>query len=117
MKDLSVALFRALVPLVVPEGCRLILASEDLLRDFGTRTERGNRVTADWGEPSPEGWYTPLFHETEDPGYMSYAHQMVALDVIEAAQEIAGLDSAFNGDGSTRYPALRAALARWDELP
>jgi hypothetical protein len=45
----------------VPEGRRLILAAEDILEYFGTRTERGEKLTAEWGEPDEHGWYTPTF--------------------------------------------------------
>lgn len=44
-----------------PPGTRLILASEDILTSFGTRTEDGYRITAEWGEQRPEGWYEPTF--------------------------------------------------------
>jgi hypothetical protein len=46
---------------VMPAGTRLILASEDLLATWGTRTEDGARITAEWGEPTAEGWYEPTF--------------------------------------------------------
>lgn len=42
-------------------GMRLILASIELLDMLGTRTERGERITAEWGEPTPECWYEPTF--------------------------------------------------------
>lgn len=45
----------------LPPHTRLILASEDLLERFGTRTEDGYRITAEWGEQKPEGWYEPTF--------------------------------------------------------
>jgi hypothetical protein len=46
---------------MTPLGTRLILASENLLEQFGTRTERGERITAAWGEPTADGWYEPVF--------------------------------------------------------
>lgn len=51
-----------------PPHTRLILASEDLLEQFGARTESGLRITAGWGEQRPEGWYEPIFRTTEDEG-------------------------------------------------
>ena len=39
------------------------------------------------------------------------------LDVVEAASDVLGLDSSYNGDGGSRYPALAAALAALDKLP
>jgi len=50
----------------IPPRTRLILAAESLLDDFGTRTEDGHKLTAEWGEPSPEGWYSPTFHIHDD---------------------------------------------------
>ena len=44
-----------------PNFTRLILASEDLLPFWGTRDDRGYRITVEWGEPRPEGWYEPVF--------------------------------------------------------
>lgn len=44
-----------------PAGTRLILASENLLEHWGTRTESGRRITVEWGEQRPEGWYEPTF--------------------------------------------------------
>ncbi len=45
----------------LPVGTRLILASENLLDEWGTRTEDGYRITAKWGEPDENGWYAPTF--------------------------------------------------------
>jgi hypothetical protein len=44
-----------------PKGTRLILATENLLDMWGTRTEDGYRITAEWGLPDKNGWYTPVF--------------------------------------------------------
>ena len=49
------------------ERTRLIRASSDLLDFWGTRDDRGNRITAEWGEPigyvelSDEYVYEPMF--------------------------------------------------------
>jgi secreted protein with Ig-like and vWFA domain len=51
---------------VTPPGTRLILASEDLFTMFGTRTEDGRKITAEWGDPTSDGWYTPIFTATDD---------------------------------------------------
>jgi hypothetical protein len=37
-----------------------ILVSPELLRDWVTRDERGNRLRVTLGEPDAEGFYTPL---------------------------------------------------------
>ena len=68
--------------LAPPPGIKLILASEDLLAEWGTRTERGERITAEWGEPDEHGWYTPMFTVHADD-------RMGALDAAWAAVEAA----------------------------
>lgn len=52
--------------LKTPPGTRLILAAEDILETWGTRTEDGRRLTATWGRRHPEGWYEPTFTKTDD---------------------------------------------------
>ena len=54
--------------ITTPPHTRLILAAEDLLEMFGTRTESGQRITAGWGEQQPEGWYEVIFRTTDDEG-------------------------------------------------
>jgi hypothetical protein len=44
-----------------PEGTRLILAATDLITTFGTRTDDGRVLIAEWGEPDASGCYTPTF--------------------------------------------------------
>lgn len=44
-----------------PKGTRLILATEDVLDSWGARTEDGYKISAEWGEPDENGWYTPTF--------------------------------------------------------
>ncbi len=51
-----------------PPGTRLILAHENLLDEWGTRTEDGRRITVEWGEPDEHGWYTPTFRKHERSG-------------------------------------------------
>lgn len=50
-----------LIRVLVPKGNRLVLASENLLDAFGTRNERGDKITAEWNDQRPEGWYEPTF--------------------------------------------------------
>jgi hypothetical protein len=54
-------------------GTRLILASEEFLERIGTRTERGDRITAEWGEPDDRGWYTPIFTAHADDNLIAEA--------------------------------------------
>jgi hypothetical protein len=49
------------VSITPPEGTRLILASENLLDEWGSRTEDGYAIRVKWGEPNEHGWYTPTF--------------------------------------------------------
>ena len=78
-------------------GRRLILASEDLLEQFGTRTADGRAITAEWGAVTPEGWYEPVFTTTDDG--------TVLLTAEEAAQLRSNLDRIDAG-----LDALRTAL-------
>ena len=52
---------RQLLDEATPEGTRLVLVSGNLLDVWGARTIEGYRITADWGEQQPEGWYVPTF--------------------------------------------------------
>ncbi len=51
---------------------RLIRCSTDLLSQFGTRTEDGRQIVAEWGEPDEHGIYEPTFtvvaDSTPEPG-------------------------------------------------
>ena len=49
-----------------PPGRRLVLVGEDVLAQWGTRTESGMKITAVWGEPDENGWYEPIFTVTDD---------------------------------------------------
>lgn len=48
-----------------PPGTRLVLVSEDALELFGTRTEDGDRLSFEWGEPDENGWYSPIVTRTQ----------------------------------------------------
>jgi hypothetical protein len=65
-----------------PEHTRLILASEDLLESWGTRTEDGRRITAEWGEPDEHGWYTPIFTATDDGMAVGLAADLALADAV-----------------------------------
>lgn len=45
----------------LPTGTRLILVSADLFDMWTLRGPSCERVTVDWGERTPEGWYEPTF--------------------------------------------------------
>lgn len=55
----------------LPLGTRLVLMAEDLLEQIGTRTEQGDRITAEWGEQRAEGWYEPTFTAHADDNLTS----------------------------------------------
>ena len=48
-------------PRKLPPHTRLILAADELLSLFGSRTLDGYRISAEWGKQKPEGWYEPIF--------------------------------------------------------
>ena len=75
------AIARRLEP---PPHTRLILASEDLLEQFGTRTENGSRITAEWGEQKPEGWYEPTFTRHADDDIARQAAIGAAVEADDA---------------------------------
>jgi hypothetical protein len=54
-----------------PPGTRLVVASENLLDDFGTRDNEGRALTFEWGEPDEHGWYTPTFTSHEDSAFIA----------------------------------------------
>ena len=73
-----------------PAGTRLILASENILEQFGTRTDNGWAITAEWGEPRPEGWYEPVFTTTDDGSVLLSPAEAARYRAIEeAAQDVA----------------------------
>ena len=58
-----------MAPEMPPEGTRLIVISEALAESWGTRTESGDLLTFEWGEPDANGWYAPTFtaHTDDNP--------------------------------------------------
>ena len=71
-----------------PEGTRLILASDELLDRWGTRTASGAAITAEWGEPTPEGWYEPVFTTTDDGKEVVDRAEIARLRRIEEAARL-----------------------------
>lgn len=67
-----------------PPFTRLVLVSDDILEQLGTRNEQGYRMTAEWGEQRPEGWYEPVITVHHD--------QPLPLDVdrLSAALRVCG---------------------------
>ena len=111
--ETGVAALRAAEP---PAGTRLILASEDLLAFFGTRTEDGDRLTAEWGERKPEGWYEPVFTRHADDNPLRAAEEREARLHRVGERFADDLDTAGLLDWADRLRAeWRAALASMEE--
>jgi hypothetical protein len=106
-----------------PEGTRLILATTDVLPEWGTRTDDGRRLTAEWGEPDANGWYSPTFTASGEP---EIATLRAALDGLAKAAALPRNTRADRGGGVTLkgewiavpkadFDVLRAALAQAKE--
>jgi hypothetical protein len=102
-----------------PDGTRLILASEAFLEDIGTRTADGRRITAEWGEPDANGWYSPTFTAHDDAG--ATPGRDTALDDLRDAATVVLSDLYVLIDNPPHHPIrsanddaarLRAALDR-----
>jgi hypothetical protein len=87
-----------------PEGTRLVLVGIEFLSQFGTRTDSGDFITAEWGEPDEHGWYTPTFTTHADDNPVRDAEDRAA-DVLYGPA--AGLREALE-DAIRRVPGLGA---------
>jgi hypothetical protein len=87
----------------VPPHTRLILASDNLLDQWGTRTERGERITVEWGEEQPEGWYEPVFTVHSDDTLASSSDELRA-----ALELIAGPTLLEGGHGCVTVDRMRS---------
>ncbi len=92
-----------------PEGTRLVIVTDNLLDFIGTRSERGNRLSFEWGEPDEHGWYTPTITEHADDNLAQAERERLRLAVegIDFAKTVSLL-------GVER---LRAAVLRLLEEP
>jgi hypothetical protein len=127
-RDYAAAILAALPPgwcghATPPEGTRLILATTDVLPEWGTRTDDGRRLTAEWGEPDANGWYSPTFTASGEP---EIATLRAALDGLAKAAALPRNTRADRGGGVTLkgewiavpkadFDVLRAALAQAKE--
>ena len=84
-----------------PPGTRLILASENLLELFGARTDYGDLITSEWGEPDENGWYRPTFTATDD-GWLDGIRAEARQQERERLRALLNL---------TKWPDTPAALA------
>lgn len=91
----------------LPLGTRLILASENLLEQFGTRTERGEKITAEWGEPTPQGWYEPIFTVHTD----DVLEPSPTLDVGRLARALGTTSAGTHYDGETYSASVLRHMA------
>ena len=95
---------RALLAAATPNGTRLVRMADDILATWGTRTERGDRITAEWGEPDEWGIYEPTLTIHRD-------HTAEAREaVIEAARFHLRHGKTPGDDFNMDHIELRAAL-------
>jgi len=94
---------------VTPPGTRLILASENLLEQFGTRTEDGRKITAEWGDPNTDGWYSPTFTVTDD-GYLLVSEAELATALLTRDfRTLHHCDDCYRTEAAAIFAALVAA--------
>jgi hypothetical protein len=87
-----------------PAHTRLILASEDLLDTWGTRTDRGERITVEWGDEQPEGWYEPVFtqHSEDKLPDKTEARRLRAIEAAARALMAANCGDGHPGEAHDR---------------
>lgn len=105
----SEGLLRKLLWDATPKGVRPIFISIELLESLGTRTEDGDKITAEWGEPDKNGFYTPVFTRHADEARRNHAEALAA--VVEAARVVfvSGADAE-----ESEWTELADALAALD---
>ena len=96
-----------------PAGTRLVLASESLLDQWGTRSDDGRKLSAEWGEQHDGGWYEPVFTARDDG--MEVRPKLTAERLARAASAIAlGYhDLAISGDDHDEDGNLHPAVT-WE---
>lgn len=60
---------------------RPVLMSVELMEQFASRTAAGDRVSVEWGEPGPDGFYEPRFT-------VHYDDNLVAAECARIAREV-----------------------------
>ena len=112
MDTLAVTLFRSLLPLVVPEGTRLMLVADNLLETMGTRTDSGAKLSFAWGDPADEGWYVPVVH-TAVPDW----HDQIAMlrrQLVGSPPNVDSIDAAIGYALNECEEKIMAALGEID---
>lgn len=87
---------------------RLVRVGTEFLSQFGTRTEDGARLTAEWREPDAAGIYEPVFTRHEDDNPIRESAETLAA-LREAAEAVAN-ESPRNRAFIEKWQRLRAAL-------
>lgn len=98
----------------VPEGCRLVLVTADLLDTLGGRTLDGRRLSYVWNDPQPEGWYVPTITATDDGAVLFPSRAALT----EAVAEALASDPDFPPPSDFPSPVERLAYTfEWYESP
>ncbi len=89
-----------------PPGTRLVIVAVDFLEHWGTRNERGDRLTFEWGEPDEHGWYTPTITEHYDDNLVRSRDA----ELRAAMEGLAGMDDQDYGLGNPAFIERSAVL-------
>lgn len=57
------------MPIQPPAGTRLVLMSEDIAGQIGTRTEDGDRLSFQFSDPDQNGWSELIVTRTREPEF------------------------------------------------
>lgn len=91
-----------------PPGTRLVIVAEDADRLFFGRSESGDLLTFEWGEPDELGRYTPII--------TAHHHDNLLAELVQAAKDYLGSDGlSGNYDARSMIKArdrVRTAIAK-----
>jgi hypothetical protein len=97
----------------LPPHTRLILASENLLDSLGPRDHEGRRLTFEWGDEKPEGWYEPIITRHDGPTITDYE---AAVDALEWLAECVATDEVRGRNRAVADRVARAVLNAHEAL-
>lgn len=92
---------------------RLVLVQPDVLAQWGTRTEDGDRLTVEWGEPDDDGIYDPTFTRHGDDNLRTAALDEARAAADSALWDLEGPDASHPG---IRVEYRRRVMAAIDAL-
>ena len=93
---------------------RLVRVAEDVLEQFGSRTEDGRKITASWSEPYDDGTYEIIFNISGEPELTDLRARADKAEAERDAADAASMDDAAAIQELGRD--LLAARALADEL-